>query len=320
MKPWTQCRIVAFDTETTGFNAHSTDRVIEFGAVELMMNEDFTVAGVVEHQHLINPGMSIPRDASEVSGIKDADVAGKPKFAEVAQDIWDLLEGSILIAHNFNFDFGFLRSEFRRIGKDWPKTLGEVDTLQMARRFMGDLRSKTLTSVATNLSIPLLNAHRAVDDAEATGRVFAKMASSFASPLLERQGRERAPSGRAPTDLIEMIQWAQGTYPVPDNVFIARKKSGVPEFIEGPFVGELVEFHQDYLQWMTIAKQRVNGQWMYRFPAPLREWIFNWLINKSAGGNPVSPRSFAASDWQSVEPVTGIYAQQIQQINSGETL
>ena len=240
------------------------------------------------------------------------------EVAEVAQPIWELLENSILIAHNFNFDFGFLRSEFRRIGKDWPNTMGEVDTLQMARRFMGDLRSKTLTSVANELAVPLLNAHRAVDDAKATGRVFVTMTNSFAPPRLERMGRERAPSGKAPSALVEMIQWAQGTYVVPENSYIARIQSGVPEFIDGPHVGELVEFHQDYLQWMTIAQQRVDGQWMYRFPAPLREWIFNWLINKSAGGSPVSPRSFSPSDWQSVEPIVGIYAEQLQRMNSGE--
>ena len=62
------------------------------------------------------------------------------------------------------------------------KTLGEVDTLQMARRFMGDLRSKNLSSVSAELGVPLINAHRAVDDAEACGRVFVAMASKFFCP------------------------------------------------------------------------------------------------------------------------------------------
>lgn len=309
---WTACRLVAFDTETTGFNAHTTDRVIEFGAVEMVMNPDYTVDRVIEHHYLINPGIPIPRDASEVSGIKDEDVAGKPPFALVADDIWNLFDNAILIAHNFNFDFGFLRAEFRRTGRDWPNTLGEVDTLQMARRFMGDLRSKTLGSVAKELGVPLINAHRAVDDAEACGRAFAMMASKYTAPLPEKEGRERAPSGRAPQDIIGMLQWAQGYYPLPENPYIGRQQSGVPEFLEGPHVGELIEFHQDYLQWMTIAKERVDGQWMYRFAAPLRQWIQTWLVNKSAGGNPVSPRSFGASDWQSVEPVQGLYAHQYE--------
>ena len=52
-----------------------------------------------------------------MSGIKDADVADKPNFGACAHKIWDLLEGSILIAHNFNFDFGFLRAEFQGLEK-----------------------------------------------------------------------------------------------------------------------------------------------------------------------------------------------------------
>ena len=83
MKPWTDCRLVAFDTETTGFNAHLNDRVIEFGAVEMVMNPDYTVCDTIEHHYLINPGRPIPREASEVSGIKDADVADKVIFAFV---------------------------------------------------------------------------------------------------------------------------------------------------------------------------------------------------------------------------------------------
>lgn len=308
MKPWTECRLVAFDTETTGFNAHLTDRVIEFGAVEMVMNPDYTVRETIEHHYLINPGRPIPREASEVSGIKDADVADKDNFGACAHKIWDLLEGSILIAHNFNFDFGFLRSEFRRIGKDWPKTLGEVDTLQMARRFMGDLRSKNLGSVSAELGVSLINAHRAVDDAEACGRVFAAMASKFSAPEAGKEGRERAKSGKAPTDVVEMLKWACGTYELPENKHLGYGQSGVPEFLDGPHEGELIEFHQDYLQWMTIAQKRINGQWMHKFSPPLREWIQYWIVNKSAGGNPVNPRSFGAMDWQSVEPIRGIYA------------
>ncbi len=310
MTAWTECRLVAFDTETTGFYAHLTDRVIEFGAVELVMNDDYTVRETIEHHYLIDPGIPIPREASEVSGIKDADVQGKPNFGGVAHKIWDLLEGSILIAHNFNFDFGFLRAEFRRIGKDWPKTLGEVDTLQMARRFMGDLRSKNLSSVSEALGVPLINAHRAVDDAEACGRVFAAMASKFSAPALGKEGRERAASGKAPTDVVEMLKWANGTYTLPENEYIGYGQSGVPEFLTGPHEGELIEHFQDYLQWMTIAQKRVNGEWMHVYAPPLRDWIHYWLINKSAGGNPVNPRSFSASDWQSVEPIRGLYADQ----------
>ena len=148
-----------------------------------------------------------------------------------------------------------------------------------------------------------------MDDAEACGRVFAAMASKFSAPEIGKEGRERAKSGKAPTDVVEMLKWAHGTYELPENEHLGYGQSGVPEFLDGPHEGELIEFHQDYLQWMTIAQKRVNGEWMHKFSPPLREWIQYWIVNKSAGGNPVNPRSFGAMDWQSVEPIRGIYAE-----------
>ena len=301
---WYEQRLLAFDTETTGLQAHRQDRVIEFGGVELFLDANYDVLSVKKHEFLIDPNMPIPREASIVTGLRDEDVRGKPRFSELAPKIWDLLDGAICIAHNFSFDFGFLRSEFRRVGKDWPKTMGEVDTLDMARRFMPDLRSKRLEKVAEELGVPLINAHRATDDAEACGRVFAAMAQQCKE--VNPEGG-RAIRGRAPADLREMLQWAQAYMQPPENDFIGLVDSGVPAFLSGPHQGELIENHTDYLQWMTMAKKRVDGQWMDLYSAPVREWIDQWLRAKVSGQGNVTPRVFGRDDWQSVEPVEGIY-------------
>ena len=66
---WTECKLVAFDTETTGLRAFDGDRIIEFGAVEIFVTADYEIDRINEHQYLINPEMSIPREASNVSGI-----------------------------------------------------------------------------------------------------------------------------------------------------------------------------------------------------------------------------------------------------------
>ena len=300
---WTECRVIAFDTETTGLNAHLKDRIIEFGAVELQVDDNYQVVNVRRHHFMINPEMPIPREASNVSGIRDEDVRNERKFFQVATEIWNLLENSILVAHNFAFDFGFLRSEFRKLSRDWPKTLGEIDTLSMARKFMGDMRSKRLENIATELGVPLLNAHRAVDDAEACGRVFVAMAAQFT--MDEEEGK--VTRGRAPLELRDMLRWAQGYMRPPENEFIGLKQSGVPEFLSGEHAGALIEDHQDYLEWMVIAKQRRNGQWESLYSQPLREWISSWLAAKSLGGNASSARGFGAKDWQTVEPLHSIY-------------
>ena len=82
---WVDCRIVAFDTETTGLRPFDGDRIIEFGAVEIFVDAQLQVSRVRPHQFLINPEMSIPREASRVSGITDEDVANAPKFSVLAK-------------------------------------------------------------------------------------------------------------------------------------------------------------------------------------------------------------------------------------------
>ena len=89
---WTDCRVVAFDTETTGLNPFDGDRVIEFGAVTLDVGPDGRVDRVTPTQFFLNPEIPIPRAASKVSGITDDDVADAPLFEERAQDIVDALE------------------------------------------------------------------------------------------------------------------------------------------------------------------------------------------------------------------------------------
>lgn len=278
---WTSCRLVAFDTETTGLQAYDGDRIIEFGAVEIYVNEDYEINKIIEHQYMINPQMPIPKEASNVSGIFDQDVAKAPTFAVIAENIWDLLTNSILIAHNFGFDLGFLRTEFERCDKTWPNTFAEIDTLFLARRLMKGLKSRRLEKVAEELKISLENAHRAVHDARACGEVFLEIAKRYG----------------APNTLEELLDWAVAVGPPPQTGHIEIKKQGVPEFLEGAHKGNTVEQHPDYLQWMVMAKRRQEGQWMYRYPDSLRHWAKRWLRARTAGRANSAARGGGSKDW-----------------------
>jgi DNA polymerase III subunit epsilon len=278
---WTDCRIVAFDTETTGLRAYDGDRIIEFGAVELFVTPGFEVSQVRHHQMMINPGMPIPREATNVSKITDDDVADAPPFGAVAEDIWQLLSDSIVVAHNLGFDIGFLREEFGRCGRAWPRTRAEVDTLPLATRLMTSLRSRRLERVAEALGIPLDNAHRAVHDAEACGRIFVSIANRYG----------------APADLDEMIDWAVAVGPPPETGHVSFAGQGVPQFMEGPHEGESIERHPDYLQWMTMSREHTDGQWSYRYPESLRLWASRWLRARTAGRAASNPRGAGAGDW-----------------------
>jgi DNA polymerase-3 subunit epsilon len=167
--PW-----VSLDTETTGRDAEE-DRVVEVGCVFFKGGE------VVDRKGwLINPGRPIPEDASNVHGIFDADVADKPSFSEVQDEILESLRGYLPLAYNAEFDRKFMRAEFARNTsggvKDPPPALRDdvtwIDPLDWARELHKEHKSRALGEVCERLGISLENAHRATDDAEAAGHVM----------------------------------------------------------------------------------------------------------------------------------------------------
>ncbi len=168
--PWDEIPIALLDTETTGVDA-SMDRVIEVGIVVGRGG-----VAIARHNWLINPGVPIPKEASAIHGIFDADVADKPRFAEVAQEIAEALALSVPGAYNANFDRHFIANEFARAQYKSPtgtlppalrKDVDWIDPLVWAREIQREEKSKALGEVAARLGISLENAHRASDDAEA---------------------------------------------------------------------------------------------------------------------------------------------------------
>jgi DNA polymerase-3 subunit epsilon len=127
-------RAVLFDTETTGLDPATGDRVIEVAALELIND---LPTGQYFHA-LIDPERDIPEEASRIHGFRVSDLKGKPKFADVAADLIGFFADARLIAHNAPFDFGFLNAEFLRLGRPALHQERMVDTLMLAKaRFPG---------------------------------------------------------------------------------------------------------------------------------------------------------------------------------------
>lgn len=123
-------REIIFDTETTGLDARE-DRIIEFGGIELV-NKFPT--GRTFH-HYINPqGRQIHPEAQAVHGIGEADLVGKPAFPDIIDELRTFLDGALLVAHNANFDIGFLNAEYKRLNLPPIDPGVVVDTLAIARR------------------------------------------------------------------------------------------------------------------------------------------------------------------------------------------
>lgn len=123
-------REIIFDTETTGLHKES-DRVIEIGCVEMV---DRYLTGKTFHVYLNPQGVIIPDEVVAVHGLTNERLKDEPKFEEIADDFLAFIEGATLVAHNANFDLGFLNAELGRINKPLISVDRIIDTLAMARR------------------------------------------------------------------------------------------------------------------------------------------------------------------------------------------
>ena len=125
-------RQIVLDTETTGLEPDLGHRIIEIGCVELVNRRP---TGRTFHKYL-NPERNIDEGAAAVHGISNADLEGKPKFAEVAEELVAFVDGAELVIHNAAFDVAFLDAELVRI-QGQPRTIAKLcrvlDTLALAR-------------------------------------------------------------------------------------------------------------------------------------------------------------------------------------------
>lgn len=124
-------REIVFDTETTGFDPATGDRIVEIGMVELY---NHIANGHVFHEY-IDPERDMPQSAFEVHGLSSEFLTGKPKFADIAEKLIDFIgDDSLLIAHNATFDMKFINHELTQVGFEPISDERVLDTLQLARR------------------------------------------------------------------------------------------------------------------------------------------------------------------------------------------
>jgi DNA polymerase III epsilon subunit family exonuclease len=159
------------DVETTGLSPRAA-RVCEIAAVSFRGAD--RVAALSE---LVNPGVPIPPEVSKIHGITDAMVRDRPPFAKFAWALADLLENSVIVAHNAEFDLDFLREEFKRVGLKFPKR-HVVDTLFIARTHW-KFKSNRLGNIAAELNFSNEGWHRALADVEMTRRIFEHFITAF---------------------------------------------------------------------------------------------------------------------------------------------
>ncbi len=158
---------VVFDIESTGLDKNSC-KIIEIGAVKV---QDGKI--IDRWSSFVNPNVKIPKVITELTSITDAMVEDAKMFDEQIDDFIAFCDGCVMVAHNANFDMGFMKKESENCGRsfDFPY----LDTMMLARCMYKKLPNHRLDTLCKHLNVINAHHHRAVDDAEATAQAFIKM-------------------------------------------------------------------------------------------------------------------------------------------------
>jgi len=200
--------LVFLDLETTGATAHC-DRITEIGLVEVDCGRH-----VGEWSSLVNPEMRIPPSIQTLTGITDAMVANAPTFADLAESLYDRLEGKLLVAHNARFDYGFRKHEFRRLGLRYqPRVLC---TVKLSRRLYPQHRHHNLDSLIERHGLPCDVRHRALADArvlwEFTRQIHLDLGPKVVRAAVEDLLKKPALPPGLPANVLDDISEGPGVY------------------------------------------------------------------------------------------------------------
>ena len=159
---------VVFDIETTGLNKEK-GKITEIGAVKIRNRQI-----IDRYSTFIDPEEKLTEEIVKLTNITDDMLAGQRKINEVLPEFLDFVGDAVLVAHNASFDTGFIRIKAEELGIDnMHNTI--LDTLELSRTLLKDLKKHKLDIVAKRLGVSLEGHHRAVNDAEATAGIFLKL-------------------------------------------------------------------------------------------------------------------------------------------------
>jgi len=169
---------VAFDLETTGLSSKN-DTIIEIGAVRMKDGKE-----IDRYQTFVDPERVLDRKIVELTGITQDMLTGAPAIEKVLPEFLEFVGDSVLVAHNADFDTGFIRAACEKQGLKYGLT--SADTLVLSQNLMPQLGKFKLDIVANALSLPEFNHHRAADDAVTCGMIMARFFG-----MLREQGINR---------------------------------------------------------------------------------------------------------------------------------
>ena len=189
---------------------------------------------------LINPEVAIPHWISSLTGITNEMVEEAPRFYEVARKIYQMLEDKIFVAHNVNFDYNFIREEFRSLGSDI--NLKKLCTVRLSRKIFPGLPSYSLGNLCKSLNVRINDRHRAFGDAEATAKILGMLIRSdekgYLTKFLKKSSPETYLPPNLPREQYDGLPESAGVYYFFDNngkVIYVGKANNIKSRIKGHF-------------------------------------------------------------------------------------
>jgi DNA polymerase-3 subunit epsilon len=196
-------RQLVLDTETTGLDPGTGDRVIEIAAIELV---NLIPTGQTYHV-VLDPERDVPEESTRIHGFTAEMLRGKPRFAEAVEEFLGFVAGDPIVAHNAPFDFGFLDAELKRVGRAPLDRARMVDSLALAKkRFPGMPNSLDALCRRFGVDNSMRTSHNALLDVKLLAQVYLELmggkqpglhlAAVVQTPVVQLDGLTRARTPR----------------------------------------------------------------------------------------------------------------------------
>ena len=239
---------VFVDTETTGYD-NRRDRVIEIGIIKVENGEPSET-----FHTLLNPNQYVPEFIENYTGISSAELETAPSFDQIADKLLALMEGSVFVAHNVNFDYGFLKNEFLRVGVDFNPD--RLCTVRLSRRLYPSLGKYNLSNLIAKLDFDCPNRHRAFDDAHVLWQLYQKARNEFGLEYLVESLNKCIKYSKVPNLLDENI-----INELPENpgVYIFYGENELPLYI-GKSVNIKKRVKSHFTGNITLREQNLHEQ------------------------------------------------------------
>jgi DNA polymerase-3 subunit epsilon len=200
--------LVYVDIETNGLN-HLRGRVIEVAAIRVEQGKI-----VKKFSSLVDPETELPQFITSLTGITSSDLRGAPTFSQIADELYEVIEGAVFVAHNVRFDYSFLKQEYKRLNQSFlPK---QLCTVKLSRTLFPDQRGHKLQDLISRYQLSFTARHRAYDDAHVLWQFIQYVQKNVAVEIIEaavaRQLRQPAIPKTIPNELVKDLPGGPGVY------------------------------------------------------------------------------------------------------------